>query len=137
MIKSGSHSLSLAPSLSFFTLSLFFALFAHNVSLSFRPSFPLSIPLSCLSIPDPARLFLSFFKFLDRNPLGLRLNPVKFFWRLIEYICECLNCLFFHPPCCTLKRTLHGRVYLLVIGASYMGNFLCTIYCNIKSLSRR
>ena len=40
-----SFSLSLAPFLSFFSLSLFFALFAHTMFFSFRSSFPLSIPL--------------------------------------------------------------------------------------------
>ena len=68
-----------------------------------------------------------------RHSLGLMLNPVKFFWRLIEYICGCLTCLFFHPPCCTLKSTLHRRVYLLLI----IWGILYGSSCSIKSLRRR
>ena len=71
-------SFSLSRSLPlFFSLSpffFFFAVFAHTMFLSFRPSFPLSIPLSCLFSQDPARLFLSFF--LSRLQSALNSVPL-------------------------------------------------------------
>ena len=63
-----SHSLSLSPSL-FLSVSIFFALIAHTVFAPFRPGFP----LSCLCIPDPARLFLLFYICLSQ----LALNSVS------------------------------------------------------------